>query len=111
VAEIIGFDDEMRDADLLVTGEGSTDEQTADGKLPIVLAAQARAAGAKTLLISGTLRGNLSEIEPHFDGMYATVRETEPTAAAVEHGRMNLAETASDVGRALAEKAALIGRR
>ena len=33
-----------RDADLLVTGEGRTDDQTADGKLPAVLAAKARAA-------------------------------------------------------------------
>lgn len=101
IAEITGFDREIRDADVLVTGEGRTDDQTADGKLPVVLAAKARAAGAKTILISGTVAGGLERINVLFDQVHATVDETVPTADALAHGRENLAATARRVGRAL----------
>jgi glycerate kinase len=102
VAEISGFDEQIRDADFLVTGEGRTDAQTADGKLPAVLADKARAAGAKALLISGAVTGDLGEVNELFDGIYATVDEGVPLEDALAHGRENLAATAKRVGRTLA---------
>jgi glycerate kinase len=102
VAEITGFDDEIRTADILVTGEGRTDEQTADGKLCTVLAAKARAAGAKTILISGALRGDLLEVRRLFDAVFAAVQDVCSLEEALAQGRENLAATAKSVGRVLA---------
>lgn len=102
VAELTGFDREIRDADLLVTGEGRSDEQTADGKLCAVLAAKARAAGAKTILVSGAVHGDLSGVEPLFDAVFAAVRDVGSLEDALEQGRANLAATARSVGRLLA---------
>ncbi len=102
VAEITGFDQEIRTADLLVTGEGRTDEQTADGKLCAVLAAKARAAGAKTILISGAVIGNLGEINDLFDAVFATVQDGVPLEDVLAHGRENLAAAAKRVGQVLA---------
>ncbi len=102
IAEITGFDEGIRTADLLVTGEGRTDKQTADGKLCAVLAAKARAAGAKTILISGAVTGDLGEVNGLFDEIFATVQEVVPLEDALEHGRANLAATARSVGRVLA---------
>ena len=102
VAEITGFDREIRDADVLVTGEGRTDDQTADGKLPVVLATKARTAGAKTILISGAVTGDLEGINDLFDAVYATVDDAVPLEDAVAHGRESLAATARIVGRILA---------
>ena len=65
----------MRHADLLVTGEGRTDEQTAGGKLCAVLAAKARSAGASTILISGSLRGDLENLSGLFDAVFAAVQD------------------------------------
>jgi glycerate kinase len=104
VAEITGFDKEIRTASLLVTGEGRTDDQTADGKLPAVLAAKARAAGARTILISGAVGPDLSRIEPLFDEIYATVREVNSLDEALENGRKNLEVAARSVGRKLAKE-------
>ena len=73
IAEITGFDEEIRTADLLVIGEGRTDAQTLHGKLCAVLAAKARAAGAKTILISGSIAGDISALDGLFDATYATV--------------------------------------
>ena len=102
VAEITGFDDEIRSADLLVTGEGRTDEQTAHGKLCAVLAAKARTAGAKTILISGAVAGDLGEVDHLFDAVFAAVQNVGSLDDALENGRKNLATTAQSVGRVLA---------
>ena len=109
VAEITGFNREIADADLLVTGEGRTDDQTANGKLPVVLAAQARGAGARAILISGAVAGDLGRLNDLFDEIHATVDEDVPLENALAHGRENLAATARRVGRALA-KSRLVNR-
>jgi glycerate kinase len=106
VAEMIGFDDEIRDADILVTGEGRTDEQTADGKLPVVLAARARAAGAKTVLISGAIADDVGGLGGLFDAMHATVDEEVPGEEAVRRARENLARAAGEAAEHLADEIA-----
>ncbi len=102
IAEITGFEREIANADLLVTGEGRTDDQTLDGKLPVVLAAKARAAGARTILISGAVAGDLGKLNDLFDVVYATVDEVVPLEDALAHARENLAATARKVARMLA---------
>ena len=102
IADIAGFDEEIRDADLLVTGEGRTDEQTAGGKLCAVLAAKARNAGAGTILISGALHGDLEELSGLFDAVFAAVQDVCTLEEAIERGRKNLSITARNVGRILA---------
>ena len=102
VADITGFDREIGDAAILVTGEGRTDEQTAAGKLCAVLAAKAKAAGSKTILISGALHGDLGEVEDLFDAIFATVGDVGSLEAAIEHARENLERAARNVGRVLA---------
>jgi glycerate kinase len=102
VAEITGFDTEIATADLLVTGEGRTDDQTADGKLCTVLATKARAAGARTILISGTVADDLGKVNDLFDAIYPTVQEVVSLEDVLAHGRENLAATAKRVGQLLA---------
>jgi glycerate kinase len=102
IAGITGFDDEIRDAAILVTGEGRTDQQTASGKLCAVLAAKARNAGASTILISGTLRGDLEGLSGLFDAVFAAVQDVCSLDEAIERGRENLLKTARNVGRILA---------
>ena len=53
VMDACGFDQLIQTVDWVVTGEGRSDAQTLDGKLPMVVAAKARSHGVKTALISG----------------------------------------------------------
>jgi glycerate kinase len=53
VLELVGFDDRVSDADLVVTGEGALDEQTLHGKAPAGVAAAARAAGVPVVAVCG----------------------------------------------------------
>ena len=111
VADLTGFDEVIADADLLVTGEGRTDSQTAGGKLCAVVAARARAAGARTILISGTLGDDLGAVDGLFDAVYASVRDVGSLDQAMRRARENLSETAKNVGRALALGRAMAGTK
>lgn len=51
--ELVGFADQLRGAQLVITGEGSLDEQTLHGKAPMVVAQRARAAGVPVLAVAG----------------------------------------------------------
>lgn len=53
VQELTGLEQSMADADLVVTGEGSLDEQTLHGKAPAGVAAAARRAGVPVVAVAG----------------------------------------------------------
>ncbi|MEU4014799.1 glycerate kinase [Microbacterium sp. NPDC028030] len=55
VAELIGLAAAMADADVVITGEGSYDGQSGDGKVPSFLAGLAAAAGARAMLAAGRI--------------------------------------------------------
>src|SRR4029077_6677583 len=54
VVEAAGFDAHLEGADLVITGEGRVDEQTAYGKAPGEVARRAHAAGVPVLLLAGS---------------------------------------------------------
>jgi len=54
VVEASGLDGALEGADLVITGEGRVDAQTAYGKAPGEVARRAQAAGIPTLLIAGS---------------------------------------------------------
>jgi glycerate kinase len=78
VLDLVGFHDQLAGAELVITGEGSLDEQTLHGKAPAGVATAAAAAGipvvavcGRNLLSADQLRGagivaaySLLEIEP-----------------------------------------------
>ncbi|MGB3376308.1 MAG: glycerate kinase, partial [Microbacterium sp.] len=55
VARLIGLADAVADADVVLTGEGSYDGQSGDGKVPSFVAALAADAGARTALVAGRI--------------------------------------------------------
>ena len=62
-----GFFECLAGADLIITGEGMTDSQTAGGKLCSVVAREGRGAGVPVALISGALGGDVSALLGVFD--------------------------------------------
>ena len=55
VTEAVGLDAQVRDADLVVTGEGRIDGQTVNGKTPMGVAKVARRHGKPVVAIGGSL--------------------------------------------------------
>lgn len=54
--DVLGFAAALEPAELVITGEGSLDEQTLHGKAPAGVAAAARAAGKDVVAVCGRLR-------------------------------------------------------
>jgi glycerate kinase len=69
VLDTIDFPQQLRGADLVVTGEGSLDEQTLNGKAPAGVAAAARAAGTAVLAVAG--RCTLDDVQLKAAGIEA----------------------------------------
>jgi glycerate 2-kinase len=60
VLETIGFDERARDADLVVTGEGTVDATTLDGKAPGAVARRCERLGVRCELFGGIVRDGVS---------------------------------------------------
>ena len=71
IIDICGLKDKLQGADLLITGEGCTDFQTAHGKLCAVIAQAAGELNVPAVLVSGALRGDLSGLKPLFCAMFS----------------------------------------
>jgi len=73
VAEAIDLESKIKRADIVITGEGSLDRQTLEGKAPAEVALIARRYGKRVYAIVGRSDGDarLAEI---FDGVYAVAQ-------------------------------------
>ncbi len=54
VLESAGYEEKLKNADLVITGEGRIDNQTAFGKLPQIVAQTAKNAGVKCIAVAGS---------------------------------------------------------
>lgn len=59
VLDLIGFDERVRDVDLVITGEGNMDEQSAAGKAPVGVARRAKRYGKSVAAVVGGRADNL----------------------------------------------------
>ena len=69
VFELIGLDEALDDCDLVLTGEGSFDEQSLDGKGPFAVVAAANACGIPAMVIAG--RSTLEAPDSRIPGVVA----------------------------------------
>ena len=53
VLDLVGFDERVRDVDLVITGEGNMDEQSAAGKAPVGVARRAKRYGKPVAAVVG----------------------------------------------------------
>lgn len=62
VLDLIGFDEHVRDVDLVITGEGNMDEQSAAGKAPVGVARRAKRYGKPVAAVVGGRADNLDAV-------------------------------------------------
>ena len=99
VAALVGLDDVVAGAVVVVTGEGRFDDQTADGKVVSFVAGLAARAGVPTMLVAGS-------VEAPTDGFAAVVSTTE-LAGGAEASRAGAASWAERAGAELARRQTL----
>lgn len=62
VLDLVGFDERVRDVDLVITGEGNMDEQSAAGKAPVGVARRAKRYGKPVVAVVGGRAVNLDAV-------------------------------------------------
>jgi glycerate kinase len=101
VMSYAGFFSRLPEADLVITGEGMTDGQTAGGKLCSVVARESRAAGVPVALLSGALGGDAPALLASFDYAVSTACGQAGLEAMLRDSRRDLALAAENLIRAL----------
>ena len=62
VLDLVGFDERVRDVDLVITGEGNMDEQSAAGKAPVGVARRAKRYGKPVIAVVGGRADSLDAV-------------------------------------------------
>lgn len=97
----------IRGADLVITGEGSVDEQTLSGKVPVGVARIAGRMKVPVVVIGGVLADNAGSLFEHgVDGIESSVARIMTLEQALIHSRNNLMNATERALRLI-----LIGKR
>jgi glycerate kinase len=100
VAEAVGLESKMRYVDLVITGEGSLDRQTLEGKTPAGVARLARKLGKKVFAIAGRYDGN-RQVSELFDGVYQLAQSGLSEKEQMKHAGELLRGKARDLAQEL----------
>ncbi|MDA8069616.1 MAG: glycerate kinase [Actinomycetota bacterium] len=85
ILDLLGFREAVAEADLVVTGEGSLDEQTLRGKAPVAVAAAAHAAGVSVVAVAGRCSLDRRRLRSAgFDDVYTLAEEASTPRQALD---------------------------
>ncbi len=104
ILNVVHLEDEIKDADVVVTGEGRLDAQTAMGKAPAGVAKLAKKYGCKVVAFAGAVTKDARLCnEAGIDAFFPILREitTLEEAMEAENARNNILDTVEQVFRLL----------
>lgn len=101
VLDVIGLADRIVGADLVVTGEGSLDEQSLGGKAPIGVARLAARASVPVVVVCGRTTLSAEQLaDAGFAGVYALTDLAVDVDTAIAQAARLVAHTGQSIGRA-----------
>lgn len=101
--DLTRFEESLSKSDLVITGEGSIDSQTLQGKGPYGVASRAKQRGLPVIGLAGSLPlGITNELNAYFDTLLAIGNRPSPLDDALAATSDNLARTATQLGNLLA---------
>jgi len=100
--EITGFEDALNRCDLVITGEGSIDEQTLQGKAPHGVATRAKKKGRPVFALAGKVPlQEIPELKEYFDILLPISHAPVDLATALRNTACDLTRTAAQLGNLL----------
>jgi glycerate 2-kinase len=100
VAEAVDLESKMKDVDLVITGEGSLDRQTLQGKTPAGVARLARKLGKPVFAVAGRTDGN-RQVRELFDGVYVLAQPGMSEEENMKRAAELLREKAQELAKSL----------
>ena len=100
VMEAVKLHTFLQEADLVITGEGRTDSQTAKGKTPMGVAAQAKKFNKPVICISGGLSHDHAIVHQHgIDAIFSTIYKVAPLEEVLQEAHFSLQITARNIAK------------
>jgi glycerate kinase len=100
---LTNFDEALKHSDLLITGEGSIDRQTLQGKGPFGVALRAKNTKIPVIGIAGKVPlAYDDELQQYFDVLISINNEAADMATALANAKENLIRTATAIGNIIA---------
>ena len=97
--------EQVKDADLVITGEGRMDAQSILGKTPIGVARTSKQFNKPVIAIVGCLREDYDVVYEHgIDAVFPIIRSLGDLPTILKQGEQNLVSTAQNVARLLSLK-------
>jgi glycerate kinase len=100
VAEAVRLESKMKDVDLVITGEGSLDRQTLEGKTPAGVAQLARKLSKQVFAIVGRASGD-QEVRDLFDEVYENAQPGMSEKENMQRAAELLQENARELAKTL----------
>ncbi|PCK18743.1 glycerate kinase [Bacillus pumilus] len=98
VLKAVHFDDVMKDADLVITGEGRIDRQTIYGKTPIGVAKAAKQYDLPVIGIAGSLSKDSAIVHDHgIDALFSIVPGVTSLSEAMQDAGVHVERTARNI--------------
>ncbi|WP_026768668.1 glycerate kinase [Asinibacterium sp. OR53] len=98
----VGFENALSKADLVITAEGSIDEQSLEGKAPFGVALRAKVKGIPVVGMAGKVPLNTDQkLNRYFDVLLSIANEPSPLTDALKHTHQNLVRLAGQLGNLL----------
>ncbi|MCY8498594.1 glycerate kinase [Bacillus atrophaeus] len=102
VLEAVDFENEVQDADLVITGEGRIDSQTIYGKTPIGVAKVAKSYDVPVIGIAGSVSQDSDAVYQHgIDALFSIVPGVVSLEDAFEHAAEYMERTARDIAASI----------
>ena len=102
VAEALGRAEQVRDADLVITGEGRIDSQSVNGKVPIGVARVAKQFNKPVIGIAGSLTPDVGVVHAHgLDAVYSVLFSICSLEEALASAEQNVRMTARNIAAAI----------
>ncbi|UQY43434.1 glycerate kinase [Erwinia sp. PK3-005] len=102
VTEALGLDALVKDATLVITGEGRIDSQTVHGKVPIGVAKVAKRYNKPVIGIAGSLTADVGVVHQHgLDAVYSVIYSICTLEEALDNAAQNVRMTARNIAATL----------
>lgn len=102
VIEYTGLEEQLKNADIVWTGEGSLDSQTIYGKTPFGVAALAKKYNLPVIAIAGRLGvGSETMLKHGFNCIFSIINEIQTLPDALNNAKTNIENTSENIMRVL----------
>lgn len=100
--QLTNFDDALKNADLVITGEGSIDEQTLEGKGPFGVAQKAKEKNLPVIALGGKVPLRPTDALKEYFDVILPINNELLSPVAFQQAKENLVRTATELGNMLA---------